>query len=700
MIFYGDIETFSPVPIAHGVYRYAEEAEVLLFSFAIDDGPVRVYDFTEPGPALLLDELHRALHEADEVVFHNSMFDRTVLRLQQPTLCPPLERWRDTMVMAYAHSLPGALAKLCTILDVPADLAKMDAGRELIQLFCKPRPKNSELRRATRKTHPEQWAKFVAYAGADIEAMRAVYKRLPRWNWTAEEVARWHLDQRINDRGMAVDADLARAAIATVERERERLAGETALLTNGAVGSTTQRDALLACLLAEYDVSLPDMKGDTLERRVADDNLPAPVRELIANRLQASSTSPAKYRALLNAMSSDARLRGTTQFRGAARTGRSAGRIFQPQNLMRIPKHIKAVYDDVVAAVKADGIDLVYANAIEAVASVVRGAIVAPPGRRLGISDFSNIEGRKLAWLAGEAWKLAAFAALDAGTGHDLYALAYARAFGIKPEEVMADDAAGGIKRQVGKVQELALGYQGGVGAFVSMAAVYRLDLNDLAERALPTLPAGRIERAAETYAWACGVRDGGKSDPTFGLARDTFVACHSLVHVWRGTNPKIVELWAALDRAAREAIDSPGRVLRAGRISFERRANWLLARLPSGRFLCYPSPRISVEGKLSYLGMNQYTKRWQRIDTYGGKFAENVTQAAAGDVLWAALARVEEAGFEPVLHVHDEIVIEYDEADDTALDRFGAAMNEVPSWAAGLPLSAGTFSAIRYRKE
>lgn len=280
---YGDLETFSEVPIKRGIYKYAENCEVMLFSWALDDEPVRVWDIAlcEGMP---LDLSGPLFDDSVELVFQNSMFDRTVLRLSEMGYDLPIERFRDTMVQALAHSLPGALGKLCTILNIPHDQRKMDEGKALIQLFCKPRPKNSALRRATRDTHPKEWAQFVEYAAHDVEAMRAIHKKLPTWNYSGAELALWHLDQRINDRGMAVDTALAQAAVRTVAREKARLASRTQSITAGRVGATTQRDVLLAYLLAEHGVGLPDLQAATLERRLTDTELPDAVRELLAIR--------------------------------------------------------------------------------------------------------------------------------------------------------------------------------------------------------------------------------------------------------------------------------------------------------------------------------------------------------------------------------------------------------------------------------
>ncbi|EPP3887222.1 DNA polymerase, partial [Enterobacter hormaechei] len=483
-ILWGDLETYCEKPITNGTHAYAEGVEVMLFAWAIGDEPVSVWDLTagEPIPG----RLQKAIADRDTLLyFHNSHFDRTVLRHAIPRLAPDVTRWRDTMVQALAHGLPGALGALgalCEVLGVPQDKAKDKEGKALIQLFCKPRPKNSKLRRATSKTHPEEWRRFVAYAGLDIEAMREVHKRLPKWNYKGAELALWHRDQQINDRGVCMDVELAQAAIEAVDLEQKSLAKRTQAMTDGEVQAATQRDALIKHIVESYGVELPDMQRSTLERRMADPDLPSAVKELLAIRLQASTTSTSKYKSLMKGVSSDGRLRGTLQFCGASRTGRWAGRLFQPQNLPR-PSLEQDQIDEGIEALKAGCADLLFDNIMELTSSALRGCIMAPEGKKLVVSDLSNIEGRKLAWLACEQWKLDAFREYDEGTGPDLYKLAYARAFNISPDDVDK------YQRQIGKVMELGLGFGGGVAAFLTFALVYGLDLDELANAALPNIP-------------------------------------------------------------------------------------------------------------------------------------------------------------------------------------------------------------------
>jgi DNA polymerase len=355
-----DLETYSEVPITHGTHAYAEHAVPMLFAWAIDDGPVSVWDCRTRMP----DEVAAALCDRSVLIYaHNSHFDRTVLRhagsVIERAAALDIARWRDTMVKALCHGLPGALGALCEILQIPTDEAKDKAGRQLIQLFCKPRPAGSKVRRATDTTHPVEWKRFVEYAGLDISAMRAVDRKLPEWNYRGAELALWHLDQKINDRGFAVDVELATAAVTAVNAAQKRLALRTQELTDGDVQAATQRDQLLAHILVEYGVDLPDMQADTIERRSADPDLPPELRELLAVRLQSCTTSTSKYQRLLRSVSSDGRLRGGLQYSAAMRTRRWGGRLFQPQNLFR-PDMPYAEIQLGIEAIKVGVVDLLY----------------------------------------------------------------------------------------------------------------------------------------------------------------------------------------------------------------------------------------------------------------------------------------------------------------------------------------------------
>lgn len=687
-----DCETFSEADLkAHGTHRYAAHpsTEITVAQWALDDGDPLVCDCTgrrwPPHLIALLEE------PTIEVVAQNSMFDRTLLR-HCWGLDVPIPRWRDTMVKALTHSLPGGLDKIGAVLGLPDDLAKDKRGRELIQLFCKPRPKNSKLRRATRDTHPKEWAEFLGYSRQDIISMREVDRRLPSWNYKPghSELALWHLDQKINDRGFAVDVELAQAAVRATDLEKVRLKGAMHAATDGLVSGPSKRDDILAFILAEYGVDLPDMRADTLRRRMEDPELPEGVKLLLSIRLEATKTSTAKYQALLKAVSDDGRLRNTTQFAGALRTTRWAGRIFQPQNMPRpTPDFDEAQQDMGIAALKGGYADVVFGDLMQLTANLVRGCIVAPPGRKLCIADLSNIEGRMLAWLADERWKLKAFADFDAGVGEDLYKLAYARSFNVDPK------TATGPKRQIGKVQELALGYEGGVAAFLTFAAVYRMDLDELARAVLETAPGGAIDDAEGVWAWAS------KKHRTNGLAHDIYVACEVLKKAWRNAHPATVKLWSQAADSVRRAIAMPGVTCEINdKLAARRDGAWLRIRLPSGRYLCYLQPQVSASGQISYMGVNQYTRQWTRISTYGGKLVENITQASARDVMAANMPLVDSMAYDIVLTVHDELLTETDDTDEFSAEELATLLAANPPWGAGLPLAAAGFETYRYRKD
>lgn len=680
-----DLETYCETPIKNGTHAYAENAEVMIFAWALNDGEVHVEDLTQ-NP---MSEELKALLLAPKVklIAHNSGFDRTVLRHAMPEFGLKIERWEDTMVQALSHSLPGALGTLSEIFGLETDVAKDKAGKQLIQLFCKPRPKTSKEHRATGETHPEKWAEFLSYAKNDILAMREIRKKMPKWNYRNAELALWHLDQKINDRGVCIDIALVQSAMSAVEKEQLRLAKQTQEMTDGEVEAATQRDAMLKHILNAHGVSLPDMQKSTLERRLNDDSLPIAVRELIAIRLQASTTSTAKYKALNLGTNSDGRLRGTLQFNGASRTGRWAGRLFQPQNLPR-PSLKQSDIDFGIEALKTDCADLFTDNVMELTSSAIRGCITAPEGKKLVITDLSNIEGRGLAWLAGEEWKNQAFRDFDNGTGHDLYKLAYSKSFNVPPESVDKE------QRQVGKVQELALGYEGGVGAFLTFAAAYGLDLDEMAEQAFASIEPSIMNEAVRAWEWHKKERRN-----TFGLKKKTWLVCDSFKRSWRYAHPNISAWWLELKNAAINAISTPDAAFKCRKVTFIKKGSWLLIKLPSGRFLCYPGARVE-DGKISYMGNNQYTRKWQRLYTYGGKFAENITQAFSRDVLAYNMPKIESENYEIVLSVHDEVITEAPDLPEFNHEKLSELLAANPEWAIDLPLAAAGFESYRYKKD
>ena len=679
-----DLETFSTVPINDGTWRYAEQAEILLFAYALEDGPIHVWDVTQN--ALMPDDLVSILRDQSiELWFHNVAFDRTIIRHAMPLVYKLIneDRWRCTMTQALCHGLPGSLGTLCDIFRLGADVAKDKRGKQLIRMFCMEQPANQKLRRKTRETHPAEWNEFIEYASFDIASMRALIKKLPAWNFPNHEfeLKLWQLDQRINSEGIYVDLELSAKAIEAVDVAQAGLASDVSEATDGAVTSATQRDKLLAHILAEHNVSLPDMRAETIERRIADQSLPEGVRDLLAIRLMASTSSVSKYKRVLRCTSSDGYLRGVIQFCGAGRTGRDAGRLFQPQNLMR-PTLKAAEIETGIEAIKAGCADLVTDNVMELCANAMRGVIIAPPRHKIVVADLSNIEGRVLAWLAGEEWKLQAFRAYDNGEGPDLYIASYARTFRVSLEEA---------KRQIGKVLELSMGFQGGVGAFVTFAAAFGIDLEALDGGAIPYDVWGEAENF---YEWTLE-----QKKPTFGLSKKAFMTCDSLKRLWRRAHPGIESLWKTVESACVRAVDYEGENFMAGKCVATRRGNWLRIVLPSGRALSYPAPRVE-DGKISFMGINQYSRKWSRLSTYGGKLVENMTQAVARDVFKSCYPRVIEAGYSIRLPIHDELICYAPDGLLYNAKHLAQMMAANPTWAQGLPLAAKGFETYRFRKE
>ena len=682
---YLDLETYSATPIKNGVHIYAESAEILLFAWAIDDAQAQVWDITEGGS--MPSELSSALSDRDiTIVFQNSHFDRTILQ-KVMGINLSTERIHDTMVQAMSHSLPGSLGELCSVFGLSSDLAKDKDGKRLINLFCKPLGKHRKIDRATKETHPAEWERFKSYAASDIVAMREVMRLMPVVNMLPKEKALWQLDQRINDRGVAIDMELVRAALLAVEKAQKELALQTQDMTAGQVASATQNEALRLNIFENFGIDMPNLQMATVEKTINDLSTPPALQALLRVRLQASSTSTSKYKTLLKGTSSDGRLRGVLQFNGATRTGRWAGRLFQPQNLPR-PTLKQNVIDAGIEAIKANCAHLTTDNVMELTSSAIRSCIIAPSGKKLVIADLSNIEGRVQSWLAKETWKIDAFSDFDNGIGPDLYKLAYSKSFGITPDQVTKD------QRQVGKVQELALAYEGGVGAFAAFADAYGIDLEELADKVLPLAPDWAVEASSNFFEWAVK-----KKFPMYNLSPDAFVACDTLKRVWREAHPCISNYWGRLKNVVMHALNTRGETYTTLNLKIKATKSWLILTLPSGRSLCYPAPQILNDG-ITYKGMDQFTRQWVRITTHGGKLFENLCQAIARDVMAENMPAIEAAGYNIVLTVHDEIIAEAPDSDEFNHEHLAALMATPPPWAPDMPLAAAGFDTYRYRKE
>ena len=720
---YCDLETFSAKDIRAGSHAYAADpsAEVLLWGYAIDDAPAKVWDATVgPMPEELRQALDEVARKERRHVWQNGvMFDRVFLSYVMPDIVLPMETLDDTMVMAYQAGLPGSLKELCEVFHLSKDKAKDADGSRLIQIFCKPLPSTWKLDRATSKTHPEEWAKFVNYCRLDIESMREVYKKLPAFNRTAKERELQVLDATINMRGIGVDVEFAEAAIATAERAKKDIDKQVFKLTDGRVVTAGQRDTLIQFFFDKYGWQLKDMRKSELEKRMEDPDIPAEMKELIGLRLMGTKTSVQKYKRVVQD-AVDGRLRGCMQFRGASRTGRISGRTFQPQNLPRPLIKSQTEIEEIIEDTKLGILEICYDDVSVPLSSAIRSVIVPAAGNRLCVADFSNVEGRVLAWLAGEEWKLEAFREFDTlqtksgawalpyrdgwfqewavnakgdfiHKGHDLYKLTYARTFGIKPEDVTKD------QRQMGKVLELALGYQGGPGAFATFAMNFGMDLDELAKTTEATIEESYWIESMGMLKWAK------EKKLIRGMRQKAWVACNAIKSAWRKANSEIESFWYSLAKACQSAIKAKGVAFSAGRIVCKVSGNYLLMRLPSGRYLVYPAPRLPEEGEMcdfSFMGVNQYTKKWERIPTYSGKLAENSVQGAACDLLLEAGPRLEAAGYHIVMSVHDEYITEIKDDNTRNHREMEKIMSDLPDWADGLPLVAAGFEAARYRKD
>lgn len=743
-----DTETFSPVDLKKsGAYAYSEhpETEIMICSYAFDDEPVRLWDSTDGSrmPEDLRKGLRRVKRGKAKLVMQNGLlFDRLLMRECWGIDIDP-RNIIDTMICAFRHSLPGSLDALCQVLQVEEENAKDKRGKALIQRFCKPTPKNYKVRRYTKETHPGEWTEFLSYAKSDISAMREVYHSLPDWGNTEFENTVLAIDQRINDRGFFVDTALANAAIDAVKQHKIELQQEAnekwgAGLT-GAAFLPTLRD------LAPAHEILNAQKS-TLNDLLADDDLPDDARTIIEMRLGASSTASTKYNPLLLGLSRDGRRRGCLQYGGAKRTLRWAGKMFQPQNLARgyydddpedkITQR-EGENDELFRARKyalTYGINMLLKgrahwayDVSKLTATTVRSCIIPEPGNKLIVADYSNVEGRGLAWLAGEETALETFR-----SGLDIYCVTAGKMFGLDPDHIkkLRKDL-----RQIGKACELGLGYGGGVAAFLTFAKNLGLDLYAMAETMKGTFPEHIWAAAKRGYEYA-RIQEKNKKGfagqkaerPSYDLPKNVWLTCDSIKRMWRESHPKTCAFWSDLESAAMNAIKNPGKSYWAGAEVREngdrairiRRTKgkdgspgwWLQVELPSGRILSYPGIGISVEKQIDedddrteyrerirYMGENQTTRQWGKQYTYGGKLSENVTQALCRDLLANALVTVENAGWPVVLHVHDECVCEVPNTPDFTLEELGRMMCDLPVWAAGFPLAYSGDEVMRYAK-
>ncbi|WP_313330719.1 DNA polymerase I [Comamonas sp.] len=697
-----DRETWSEADLkVVGTYGYAETAQDLMIAYAIGEGPARVWDCTAEE---MHDELWRALDDQDgEVWAHNAQFDAAVhngpAQLHLPRVNP--ERWRCSMAMALSHALPAGLANLCEVLRVPSDLAKLADGKKLVSLFTKPQPANRKIQRATRLTHPAEWDRFKQYAGNDILAMRECVKRMPNWNWDSSAVAEWHLDQRMNVRGFRVDQDLTRAGAQAAVAEKERIATRFSELSHGEF-TPSQRAKFQAYLSARLGVELDNTQSGTFKVMLRDPDLPADVREMMELSIAANKTSTAKYAALDPAVSKDGRFRGGLQFAGAGRTRRWAGRLFQPQNLPSrgLPKPHEI--EQYIECLKQGTHTLFFDNLMLYGAAALRGTVIVPSGKKMVVADLSNIEGRVLAWLAQEKWKLAAFGDYDRGTGPDLYNITAVSIIGGDPWDVPKH-----LRNAFGKVPDLASGYQGGVAGYQTFARGLGIKMADFWDTIQQMIAPAHVQKAwANLSAW------GHPQLESLEIDEIEWVASETCKLAWRARHPATRQFWYDLGNAAKSAIKNPNQIHQVGpfiklRTVSHQGRKWLVVLLPSGRYLTYFEPHLVGSGRdetIAYWGESaeegKTTRQWVRVFTHGGKMTGNCCQTIARDILAPALPVAEARGYLPILTVHDEILTEAPDTDEFSAAGLIEILATNPEWAPGLPLAAAGFETKRYFKD
>lgn len=654
-----DIETYSPTDLMKaGVYRYSEDPDfdILLFAYAYDDGPVQVADLsTYVLPVELVRDIldPNVLKSAFNAQFervclsryildtHRAYYEHLLKGFTGPFLPP--EQWRCTMVHSRYLALPGDLDGTAKALQLTE--GKDTAGKALIRYFskpCKPTKKNGGATRNTARSDPEKWAQFVEYNRQDVVVERAISRKLERWPVPEAEWRLWYLDQRINDRGVAVDPVLVEQAIAMDTEHssdvRDRMAEVTGLDNPNSV-------AQLKTWLADNGTEADSLAKDAVAGLM--DDADGDVREALELRQALSRTSVKKYEAMAAGACRDGRVRGLLAFYGASRTGRWAGRLVQVQNLPRNYLHDLDLARNLVKAGDRETVELLFGDVPDVLSQLIRTALVPAPGHRFIISDFSAIEARVIAWVAGETWRMEVFA-----TTGKIYEASAAAMFHVPIESITKGDPL----RQKGKVAELACGYGGSVGALKNMGAD-KMGLSD--------------------------------------------AELKDIVKKWREASPHIVDLWWAVEEAAMIAIETRGEARTHG-IGFRYENGVLFVRLQSGRDLVYPSARIGIDEKfntkcITYLGKD--TGVWTRLHTYGPKIVENIIQALSRDCLAEAMLRLDKAGYKAVMHIHDEVVLEVPQGGGS-LEEVNRIMGEPVSWAPGLLLGAAGFESDYYMKD
>lgn len=638
-----DIETYSSAPLPKcGVYRYcdAPDFEILLFSYAFDDEPVQTIDLARGKT--LPKEVISALEDPDIIkVAYNAQFERVCLSRYLGHWLDP-HQWRCTMVMAAYLTLPGRLADAAVALGTTEK--KMEEGKDLIRYFsvpCKPSKTNGGRTRNLPTDAPEKWAVYRQYNAQDVETERAIRKALEKYSLPEQEWELYALDQQINDRGVRVDKKLVKNAIAVdavfAQAAYQRAKELTGLENPGSVNQ-------LKAWLADQDMPMESLAKKIVQEKAAQTD--GIVAELLNLRLELSKTSVKKYEAMARCVCRDGRVHGLLQFYGANRTGRWAGRLVQAQNLPQNHLPDLELARDIVKIGDEELLDTLFASVPGTLSELIRTAFIPKDGCRFLVADFSAIEARVLAWLANEEWVLEEFR----GQGK-IYEATASRMFHI-PQESIVKGNPNYEYRQKGKQATLSCGYGGGVGALKAMGA---------------KMPEEEMQ---------------------------------PLVDAWRAANPNIVAFWNALDRAAR-AIIRRKTSARIGKVALYWQDDKMFMRLPSGRNLCYQSPHFTENrfgsDAIGYYAPNA-TGQMVVQETFGGKLAENATQAIARDILAHALLTLEKNGYPVVFHVHDESVIEKP-IGQGSLEEACRLMAIAPDWAEDLPLRADGYECAYYQK-
>lgn len=651
-----DIETFSSIDLKKaGLYKYVQspDFQILLFAYSFNGEPVRIIDLAQGEEIPMIAQL---MLQDPNVIKHayNAPFEWYCLNKFFPS---PLEQWRCTMMHGLYCGYTAGLAATAVALGLPEDKRKMGIGMSLIRTFCipqKPTAKNGQRTRTLPHHEPEKWQLFKNYCCQDVVTEMEVERRISNFPVPDQEQALWELDQRINAFGVAVDLGLIEGALHCDEIISGELMAEAIQLSG--LDNPKSVKQLSKWLTDETGEEVTDLQKATVAGMIKTTDSDT-ARRMLEIRQEISKTSTKKYVAMQSAVCVDGRIRGLLQFYGANRTGRWAGRLVQVQNLPKNFLETLTHARDCVKAKKIDALKIIYGNVPDTLSQLIRTAFVPSPGNVFVVADFSAIEARVIAWLAGEQWRLEVFA-----THGKIYEASASAMFGV-PLGLIKKGNPEYELRQKGKVAELALGYQGAAGALIAMGALNM----GLTEEELP-----------------------------------------EIVRRWRQANRRIVDLWYSLENAALEVMRTGQPVGVKGLIfarlgDYDNQQDFFTVTLPSKRMLFYPKPFLSQNdfGKeaLHYYGVNQNTKKWEVISTYGGKLTENIVQAIARDCLAESLMRVNAAGYQTIMHVHDECVIDVPEA-QADLDRVCEIMGEPISWAPGLLLKAAGFVCSYYKKD